>query len=314
MGNFIDKPSPGGYAFSKIRGKTVSNSTIGIKIANGEYYPILSEGSLVRRRLVLTTVNDNQESVQIDLFKGEGETIDSAAYIGSLIIEDIEPAQQGEPEIELVLGVDDDGNLNATASDSKSGERQSLSVSLNSLEGPEDYELPDFELNHEGETEMPVEADAGGDTTFEDDFFGDLDLPSRVSADEENGLTGEGFPSYTEMHEEKPKEKRRVNLLLLIGFVVAGLAIAVLILLLLLRSFPGEPVPPLNAEGVPAQESSEAGEMAEAPMETPAVEAPEAAPSEPVATAPEPVAEAPASAPPEPVAAEPAAPRGLPIG
>ncbi len=296
----------------------MSNSTIGIKIANGEYYPVLTEGSHIRRRLVLTTVNDNQESVQIDLYKGEGETIDSAVYVGSLLIEEIEPTPQGEPEIELVLGVDDDGTLNATASDSKSGERQSLSVSLNALEGPDEFEIPDFELNKDAEDMTVMGDEPEGDQLDDDDFFGDLDMPSRVSPHEESGLTGgDGFPSYQGDSQEEPQEKKRINPLLLIGFILAGLAIAVLILLLLLKSFPGEPVPPLNAEGTPAQEAPEeaegppAEEVAEAPAEEApqAVEVPEAPPAEeePAAEAPAPEAPAPPAAEPE----KPSAPRSV---
>ena len=263
----------------------MSNSTIGIKIANGEYYPILTEDSKVRRRLVLTTVNDEQGSVQIDLYRGEGDTIEQASYIGSLIIEDIEEAPQGDPEIELVLGIDEEGNLNATASDGKSGERQSLSVGLNSLEGMDTYEIPDFELHTDGgEPQAP----------FDDNFFGDIETPSTVVDEEslvpEDDFSAGGFSGFHDLDEEKPREKRKVNPLLLIGFILAGLAIAALILLLLLRSFPGEPIPPLNAQGEAPQEAPESPEpapepVAEKPVTPPPAEKPAPPETEPVAPA-----------------------------
>ena len=93
----------------------MDNSTIGIKIADGTFFPILEEDSSGRKRLVLTTVNDDQGSVQIDLYKGKGEVLKNALYIGSLVIEDIMPAMKGEPEIELIIGIDKDGNLNAVS-------------------------------------------------------------------------------------------------------------------------------------------------------------------------------------------------------
>ena len=127
---------------------------IGIKIADGTYFPILEEGGSVKKKLVLTTVNDDQESVQIDLFKGDGRDMQDASYVGSLVIEDIMPMMKGEPEIELVIGIDSDGNLNAEAGEAASDERQSLSLSLTSLDG-DDFAAPNFELDEDGFDDMP---------------------------------------------------------------------------------------------------------------------------------------------------------------
>ena len=90
----------------------MENPTIGIKIADGSYFPILEEGNSKRKRLVLTTVNDNQESVQIDLYKGQGEEFLDAVYVGSLLIENIVPGLKESSEIELKIGFDQAGNLN----------------------------------------------------------------------------------------------------------------------------------------------------------------------------------------------------------
>jgi len=79
----------------------VKNPTIGIKIADGSYFPIMEEGSSKRKRLILTTVNDNQESVQIDLYKGSGDELLDAAYVGSLLIENIVQGPKESSEIEL---------------------------------------------------------------------------------------------------------------------------------------------------------------------------------------------------------------------
>jgi molecular chaperone DnaK (HSP70) len=125
----------------------VSDSTIGIKIANGTYYPIIDEEDAPRRKkLVLTTAHNDQTSVQIDMYKGKGADIKDALYIGSLFIENIEPAPKGEPDIDLVMGIDAEGNLTATANDLLSGEHQSLSVGLDSLSEEESYDMPDFEI------------------------------------------------------------------------------------------------------------------------------------------------------------------------
>ncbi|HAK46565.1 MAG TPA: peptidoglycan-binding protein, partial [Spirochaeta sp.] len=132
----------------------MDNSTIGIKVADGTYFPILEEERTGKKKLVLTTVNDDQASVQIDLYKGEGQELNDALYIGSLVIEDIMPAMKGDPEIELLIGIDSDGNLNAEAGDTATSERQSLSVSLESLDDG-DFSSPNFELDDQGFDEIP---------------------------------------------------------------------------------------------------------------------------------------------------------------
>jgi hypothetical protein len=130
-------------------------ATIGIKIANGEYYSILEENSSVKKRLILSTVHDNQRSVQIDLYRSLALSMADAQYIGSLVLENIQPKPKGEPSIELVISSNENGDITAEALDldtGLSGEHQILSVSLKSLdEHVKEYEIPDFELEQNDE-------------------------------------------------------------------------------------------------------------------------------------------------------------------
>jgi len=125
-------------------------SKIGIKIANGEFYPIMEENSLTKKRLILTTVHDNQPSVQIDLYRSAEGIMKDAQYIGSLVVENIKPKPKGEPSIEMVISSNSDGEIVADAIDldtTSGGEHYVLTVSLKSLdETSRDMELPDFEL------------------------------------------------------------------------------------------------------------------------------------------------------------------------
>ena len=126
-------------------------TNIGIKIANGEFYPILEEGSTVKKRLVLTTVHNNQRSVQIDMYKSYTRTMVDAMYMGSLVVENISPRPKGEPSIELIISSTQSGELHADAVDmdtSVHGQHQTLSVSLKSMIEDDSISeaLPDFEL------------------------------------------------------------------------------------------------------------------------------------------------------------------------
>ena len=123
--------------------------TIGIKIANGDFYPIVEENSTQKKRLVLTTVHDDQESVQIDFFRSISKSMLDAQYIGSLIVENLRPRSQGEPSIEVVISSDQEGNIAADAYDLDiGGEHQTLNVSLATMDslGQGDG-FPDFDLN-----------------------------------------------------------------------------------------------------------------------------------------------------------------------
>src|SRR6056297_875594 len=157
---------------------TVDNGKIGIKVADGSFYPILDEGIAQKKRLVLTTVKDNQESVQIDLYKGRGEEMEDAAYVGSLLIENISPDKQGNAEVELVVGVDEEGNLESVAQDKRPGAKQSLSVGLKDLDESGLYEVPDFSFEEdtdiedifEDESEENLSEDLSEDLPEESEF------------------------------------------------------------------------------------------------------------------------------------------------
>ncbi|MDR1174120.1 MAG: LysM peptidoglycan-binding domain-containing protein [Treponema sp.] len=128
-------------------------STIGIKIANGEFYSIIEGNSSVKKRLVLTTVHDRQQSVQIDLYKSFTRTMADALYIGSVVVENIRLRPKGEPSIELVIASTAEGEITADAIDldtSSGTGHQILNVSLKSLtEEHTEEDFPDFELEQQ---------------------------------------------------------------------------------------------------------------------------------------------------------------------
>jgi len=125
--------------------------TIGIKIANGAFYPILWEGDhSVKKRLVLTTVHDSQESVQIDLYRSASESMLDAQYIGTLMVENINPRPKGEPSIEMIISSGEDGTIIADACDldaGPDGQHHTLNVSLKTVDSSSQKDsFPDFDL------------------------------------------------------------------------------------------------------------------------------------------------------------------------
>lgn len=125
----------------------MGSASIGIKLADSKFFSVLEEGKSGSKVLDLTTVRDDQTSVQINLFRNNTENFDDAEYIGTLIIEDIADKPSGDPTIELTLTLDENNELSAEAVDLDSGSRQVLRVSLETLDQETLYDLPDFNLS-----------------------------------------------------------------------------------------------------------------------------------------------------------------------
>ncbi|MGP1576902.1 MAG: LysM peptidoglycan-binding domain-containing protein [Treponema sp.] len=185
---------------------------IGIKLADGTFFPIMDEDSVSPpEKLELTTVRDDQSSVQINLFKKESEEYEPV-YIGSLIIEDIKNKAAGDPTIELKLSLDNEKNLSAEAIDVDSGVRQGLKVSLETFAEPFFDEMDfDFtpELDGLGSDSFQTDTDKSFTTS---DFYSDND------------------PSFDD--EEK---KKKIPIWLIIILLLLGIATLILGILLLIK-------------------------------------------------------------------------------
>lgn len=221
----------------------MGDSTIGIKVADGSYYPVLEHGFTGTKRLTLTTVKNNQGKVQIDLYRGNDSALSEAHYIGSLIIENIPPASKGEPEIELFIGIDEDGRLSARASDNRTGESQNFSTRITTLPDDDTYEEPEFEVEDTGSSGV--------------DF-------------EEPALTGESYPVSQEDRRRERLHTKGPNILLLILFVIFGVLLVAAVAYFVYRSIQGPHVPPLGTTGVataPADNSPSPQDAQSAPAD-----------------------------------------------
>ncbi len=249
----------------------MAGSVIGIKIADGSFFPVLERSHTGKKKLVLTTVNDEQDSVQIDLYQGKNESMEGAEYIGSLLVSSIQPAAKGEPEINMVLGIDAEGNLNATASDAATGEYESLSVSLESLD-EEPYTLPDFQLEESSLDELDELDEAEQLNDFDTEFDTDEDLGESLDElggleesfeeqpAEETAAAGASAGPATAPRESQEQEpiaysrpaeetqpRRRSHVLLFVGFMILSLAALAFLVYFVFRMLRGPELPPLEA-------------------------------------------------------------------
>ena len=235
----------------------MSNTTIGIKTADGSFYPILEKDSRKWKRLILTTVRDGQTNAQIDLYEGENITVESAKYVGSLLIENIAPAAAGESEIELDVGIEKDGRLSARAEDLSSGESQNLSVSLESLTEDTIYDVPEFEFGDDFDSASDL------DTGLEDELSDEV--AERYDEEDEEEYAGPAG-EYDTAPRRRP--------LLLAFFIIVGIAAIAALAIFLFNLFEGPKIPPLEArkesqavvaaENAPALESGDRENQVEA--------------------------------------------------
>jgi molecular chaperone DnaK len=71
----------------------------------------------VNKTKLYSTDLENQESVEISIYQGEGTTVQENSKLGSFTLKGILPAPAGEPEIEVTFHVDQDGILHVTGKD-----------------------------------------------------------------------------------------------------------------------------------------------------------------------------------------------------
>lgn len=121
--------------------------TIGIKLADGSFYPILEEGTAKTYQLDLTTVKDGQTKVQIDLYRSATGTMEDAEYVDTLEVSNLVPHPNGEVELHLSVGLNENNELDAKVVDEETGKQSETNVVLVSRTLAERNEPTNFELS-----------------------------------------------------------------------------------------------------------------------------------------------------------------------
>ena len=129
--------------------------TIGIKLADGTFYPVLKEDTPLEKNLDLTTVHNNQTKVMVDIYRSEACKMLDAEYVESLQIENLIAHPEGEPDIAFTISVDKDKNLSAKIKDLETGNQNSIEITLVARPEPAVLNADDMiEDDSEGEPEL----------------------------------------------------------------------------------------------------------------------------------------------------------------
>lgn len=104
--------------------------TIGIKLADGSFYPVLEDNKPSEKQLELTTAHNNQTKVMVDLYRSATCSMDDAEYVDSLQIENLNARPNGEADIKFSVSLDEDNKLSAKIVDSETGNESNTNITL----------------------------------------------------------------------------------------------------------------------------------------------------------------------------------------
>lgn len=115
---------------------------------------------------IFTTIEDDQEEVDVIVYQGENRRTTKNRMLGQFVLEGIEPAYEGEPQIEVRFAIDADGILQVSAKNQATGTEQQITIKESSSLNPED--IAKMLSVEEGEryTDVEEEDDEGEEMTF----------------------------------------------------------------------------------------------------------------------------------------------------